>query len=125
MMMIYLYPVNDCHARVSVNKIWLICYMFWDFQWPWSRLGKCYLEVLVGEYPVYVLRALCGIFMIVSIETGGRSHRSGIPELGVYKCECSYNLGCSAAADTKPRGLLADNLCPPVKGLCGPVAQQV
>ena len=28
-------------------------------------------RVSAGEYPVFVLRALCGIFMIVSIETGG------------------------------------------------------
>ena len=73
-------------------------------------------RVSAGEYPGIMLRALCGIFMIVSIETGGHSLRSGIPELSVYSCECSYNLGCSAAADTKPRGLSANSLCPSVKG---------
>ena len=120
--------MNDCHASMSVTRCVLICRMLLGLPNELSRD--------VGKASTYSSRSWCCTLTYASslmwhiydclYRDRWASHRFGIPELSVHKCECSYNLRCSAAADRKLRGLSANSLCPIVSPCrVGLFAQQV
>ena len=45
------WPLNDCHARVSVNKIWLICYMFLGLSMALVEVRKMLPRGIGGRVP--------------------------------------------------------------------------
>ena len=64
--------MNDCHARMRVTRCVIICRMLglsMGFGRDVGKASTC--SGFGGRVPWFMLPALCGIFMIVSIETGG------------------------------------------------------
>ena len=83
------------------------------------------LGMSAGGVPWYIALSLMWHIYDCLYRDRWASHRLGSP-VKCNVCECSRNLRCSAAADRKLRGLLADSLRPSVKGFCvGLFAQQV